>query len=107
VKQLSESYLKRLYSEGDIEILCSRDDGKVMEHFSFEYAIVVDGKVYTPAWIYTRSVDDYKAAGITPGMIEDKSELYGEFNFTAEAAEAFGKKLSAFTGTDISLDGAS
>jgi hypothetical protein len=106
--QNGDDYHKQdIFSSADLEALLSRDEKIITAKFATKQAIVIGDRAYSPIWLYSHSSDDYKAAGITQGMIEDKLELYGEFNFTAEAAEAFGKKLSAFTGTDISLDNVS
>jgi len=74
-----------------------------MEHFVSDYSIYHDGEIFTPMWLYYYDTDDYEEAGITPKMVEEKLDLYAEFQFTDEAAEAFEEKLSEFLGEDVSL----
>ncbi|MCL2697647.1 MAG: hypothetical protein FWE74_06165 [Oscillospiraceae bacterium] len=91
----------------DLNIIFTYDDIKVNEYFASEYSIIHADKIYSPAWIYWHDTEAYEAAGITPEMIEEKLDLYAEFSFTAEAAEAFEAKLSEFMETDVVLDRAS
>jgi len=97
------SYGGEPFTDKDIAALLSRDAEIVAIHFASPYAIVIEDKVYPPAWLYTQTAEDWERAGITPEMIAEKLELYAQFDFTDEAAQAFEAKLSAFTGTDVSL----
>jgi len=97
----SNSYF---YTNEEINIICSLDEARIAEYFVSDYSIVIGDMIYPPAWVYFNSFGDYEAAGITPEMIEEKLDLYAEFSFTAEAAEAFEAKLSEFMETDVVLD---
>ncbi|MCL2002471.1 MAG: hypothetical protein FWG72_00510 [Oscillospiraceae bacterium] len=48
--------------------------------------------------MYLHTPEDYAREGITAEMVTEKLALYSDFHLTAEAAEAFEEKLSAFTG---------
>lgn len=97
------SYGGEPFTEEDIAVLLARDSRIVATHFATEYAIVINDRVYSPSWLYYHTSEAYRAAGITPEMLTEKLPLYAEFNFTAEAVEAFEAKLSEFMGSDVSL----
>jgi len=92
------------FTDEDIAVVLTRDKEKVLAHFASEYSIVIGDKVYTPAWLYRSTPEDYARAGITPEMISERLELFAEFNFTDEAAEAFEEKLSEFMEQDVNLN---
>ncbi|MCL2698177.1 MAG: hypothetical protein FWE74_08870 [Oscillospiraceae bacterium] len=99
-----EAGLADRYTRDEINLIVSRDEFAIMNHFVSDFSIYHDGKVFTPHWFYVNTHEDYEAAGITPEMLEEKLDLYAEFSFTAEAAEAFEAKLSEFMETDVVLD---
>jgi hypothetical protein len=92
------------FTDEEINAIVSLDEVRILEHFVSDYSIFHDGRVFSPAWLYWHTPDDYERAGITSEMIEEKLDLYAEFNFTAEAAEAFELKLSEFIGNDVTFD---
>lgn len=92
-----------IMSERDMEILLTRDEAKIAEYFATEYTIVVGSCVYPPEWVYSHSPKDYAEAGITPEMLEEKSDEYSALGLSEEAAEILGEKLSEYAGADISL----
>jgi hypothetical protein len=92
------------FTDEEIEIFTSFNEARILEYFISDYSIFHDGRGFTPAWIYWHSAEDYKAVGITPEMLEERLELYSEFNFTLEATLAFEEKLSEFMGVDVVLD---
>lgn len=103
--ELAKSQLAdNVFTENDIEALLSRDEVKITEQFAATTAIVVENKAFSPAWLYLNQPSDYAKEGITPEMIEEKLDLYAEFEFTNEANEAFSKKITEFTGEKVSLD---
>lgn len=69
--------------------------------FLSEFSILLEGRIYTPEWLYTHSVSDYTTAGLTPQMVSDKLPIYKSIPFTVEAKEAFSEKLTAFTGVGL------
>jgi len=90
------------YTEEDKAFLLTQDEEIILKHFASPYAIVIRDKVYTPAWLYLHTLEDYEAAGITPEIIEEKLKLYSGINIPDEAAEALSEKLSEFMGRDVS-----
>ncbi|MDR0326112.1 MAG: hypothetical protein LBI19_08485 [Oscillospiraceae bacterium] len=99
-----EDFRDRKFTDAEIEALLSRDAATVLEHFATEKAVVIGDKVYSPVWLYLHTPEDYEKAGITIEMLEEKLNLYGDFNLTAEAAKAFEAKLSEFTGQSVTLE---
>jgi hypothetical protein len=93
----------RVFTDEDIQALLSRDETIITAQFATEYAIVIEGRAFSPAWVYLHTPEDYEAVGITPEMIEEKLHLYAEFSFTEEATLAFEAKLSGFLGRDVVL----
>jgi hypothetical protein len=93
-----------IFSESDIEALLSRDEEIITAHFSESTAIVIGDRAFSPVWLYLHTPEDYAAVGITAEMLEERLELYSEFNFTLEATLAFEEKLSEFMGVDVVLD---
>lgn len=92
------------FSDEEIDLIISGNNEAVAEHFVSEYAIVIGENLYSPKWIYNHSIKDYEAAGITPGMIEEKISLYSTIGFTDEARTAFSEKLSAYIGRTVVIE---
>jgi hypothetical protein len=92
------------FTDEEIEIFTSFNEARILEYFASEYVLIHGGRGFTPSWIYWHSAEDYKAVGITPEMLEERLELYSEFNFTLEATLAFEEKLSEFMGVEVVLD---
>ncbi|MDR2532531.1 MAG: hypothetical protein LBC82_06780 [Oscillospiraceae bacterium] len=90
------------YTLEEIDIILSLNESMIMEYFVSDFSIYVDGMIFSPQWIYWNSIKDYEVVGITPEMVEERLELFSEFYFTPEAAEAFGKKLAEFIGAESS-----
>jgi hypothetical protein len=97
------AYNSTIFFDEDIAVLLTRDEATVLSHFATEYAIVIESRAFTPAWIYAHSIEDYNSAGITSEMIQERLHLYAEFPFTIEATFAFEAKLSEFLGRDVIL----
>jgi hypothetical protein len=102
---LDEETLMKFYyfTPEEIAAIISRCEATILKYFARDTAIVVHDRVYSPAWLYRNTVEGYKAAGITPQMIQEKLPLWGEIGFYGESAVAFEAKLSEFTGRDVVL----
>ena len=92
-----------IFTEDDIKALLSRDEAIVTAQFAEETAIVIGDRAYAPVWLYYHTPDDYRKAGITPEMLEEKLDSYAEFVLTDEADRAFSAKLTEFMGEEVSL----
>jgi hypothetical protein len=92
----------QFYTDEEIDIICSLDETRIAEYFASDYSIIIGGKIYPPTWLYLHTPEEWQRVGITPEMVEERLELFSEFNFTLEATEAFGKKLAEFIGAESS-----
>jgi hypothetical protein len=99
-----ESNIPGAYTQEGIEILLSRDESKIMEHFASEYSIVNNGKIYSPQWIYTHTIQAYEVEEIPPELIEEKMELYKDIPFSSKALDALEKKLNSYLQMDLTFD---
>lgn len=88
----------------DLDIIYSGDIELVTKTYASEYSIVVGDKIYSPEWVYTHSIEDYKAAGITAEDILSRVDWYSDILFTDEARLAFSEKLSAYTGGQVVIE---
>jgi hypothetical protein len=91
------------FTDEELSLIVSLDEAAIMEHFVSDYAIYLDGAIFTPMWLYWHSPEDYAKVGITPEMVAERLPLYAKFEFAAEADVAFSEKLSEFVGEEISL----
>lgn len=60
------------------------DDIQIMSLFVQDRGITVDDITYSPAWIYEHTVEDYKAAGITPQDLSELIDYYSEYKDSEE-----------------------
>ena len=60
--------------------------------------IIVGTHFYTPKWIYEHDIEDYKAAGITPEMLQNNRKHW-YFPLTEEAQKALDAKINQYTGS--------
>jgi hypothetical protein len=104
IERFNDDYYRRdIFTDDEINALLSRNEATILKAFASDYSIVVNERIFSAAWVYTRSIEEIKAAGITSTMLEEKLHLYAEFSFTEEATLAFEAKLSEFLGRDIVL----
>ena len=90
----SEYYL----TDKEIDLLLSKDDKAVAKYFVSENAIEKDGKIYSPKWIYTHSIKDYKNEGLSAELINEKvNKFVDKIQFTAEAKKALKDKVKAYS----------
>lgn len=90
-------------TEEEFDTLFCGDVEKITKAFASEYSIVVGKNIYSPHWVYTHSTDDYKEAGITSQMIEEKIDKYSLLVFTDTEKNEFDEKLSKYTEKNIAL----
>lgn len=90
-------------TQEEFDTLFCGDVEKITKAFASEYSIVVGKNIYSPHWVYTHSTDDYKEAGITSQMIEEKIDKYSLLVFTDTEKNEFDEKLSKYTEKNIAL----
>lgn len=84
-----------------LDIIFSGDVELITKTFASDLSIVVGDRIYTPEWLYTHSIEEYRAAGITAEDILSRVDSYRYILFTDEARQAFSEKLSAYTGERV------
>jgi predicted DNA binding protein len=89
-------------STEDISALLTRCEATVLQHFASPAAIVVGDRIYNPAWIYSNTVEGYRAAGITQEMLVEKLPFWIQVGSIGDST-AFEGKLTEFVGVEVSL----
>ena len=87
-----------------VDILFSGSEEAVTSGFASKYSVVVGENAYCPYWLYSNTIDDYKAAGIDAEAVKAKAPLYSDFAFSEEARKAFSEKLSEFIGEEVVIE---
>lgn len=87
-----------------VDILFSGSEEAVTSGFASKYSVVVGENAYCPYWLYSNTIDDYKAAGIDTEAVKAKAPLYSDFAFSEEARKAFSEKLSEFIGEEVVIE---
>ncbi|MBO6230635.1 MAG: hypothetical protein J6O50_08705 [Ruminiclostridium sp.] len=91
-----ENFKDMIYTDEELAALRSEDRNKIAETFASEYCIVIGENVFSPKWLYYHTIEDYRAAGITPVMMFRVMNKYKEFELTDEAWRALCQKFYAF-----------
>ncbi|HKM32521.1 MAG TPA: hypothetical protein VJX95_03020, partial [Oscillospiraceae bacterium] len=61
-----------LFNEEELDAIYDGSEETLSKYFANPYAIVNNGKVYTPKWILTHESEDFEREGITQEMIAEK-----------------------------------
>lgn len=78
-----------IITPSDIDIIYSGDDQLIKETFVNEYALLCNGKIYTPDWFYEHSESDY----INEGLPAEEVKAYLT---KTEALPFYDKAIAAF-----------
>lgn len=70
-KQQAEKNLSLTYTQEQIDAFYSENPCDINIAFKSDYAILVDGKLYSPIWLATHTKRDYEEAGITVEQLEE------------------------------------
>lgn len=89
------------FTEASLEILLSGEKNAVAECFVSDSAILIDGEIFTPKWLYHASEEQYKAYGIPKTALLEKTERLSDLPFTKEAAAVLEEKIGGYTGTNV------
>lgn len=94
-EKLAEAVSEADFPEGwiitpsDVDIIYSGDDQLIKETFVNEYALLYNGKIYTPDWFYEHSESDY----INEGLPAEEVKAYLT---KTEALPFYDKAIAAF-----------
>lgn len=80
----------------DIEVIYSGNDDLIQQTFVNEYALLHNGIIYTPEWLYTHSLDDYAKEGLPIESVNACMEKMRELPFTDEAQNAVADKSAGY-----------
>lgn len=80
----------------DIEVIYSGNDDLIQQTFVNEYALLYNGVIYTPEWLYTHSLDDYAKEGLPIESVNACMEKMRELPFTHEAQNAIADKSTNY-----------
>lgn len=80
----------------DIEVIYSGNDDLIKQTFVNEYALLHNGIIYTPEWLYTHSLDDYAKEGLSIESVNACMEKMSELPFTHEAQNAIADKSAGY-----------
>jgi len=69
-----------------------------MKAFAAPSTVVIGEKGYCAKWMYTHTLEEYAAEGITPEMVEAVLPYYYNPLYVQEAADTFSQKLFQYTG---------
>lgn len=83
-------------TDDEIELLISRDNEAIAEHFAHEHAIRKGENLYSLCWIYSHSISDYIANGITAQDIQEKMPYFESVGIQQSAKEAIKTKIDAY-----------
>ena len=89
---------KKAFTEEEIDLLLGDDAAAAMKAFASPSTIVIGEKGYCAKWMYTHTLEEYAAEGITPEMVEAVLPYYYNPLFVQKAADAFSQKLFQYTG---------
>lgn len=98
-----EHHITPNFTPQQIDALIGGDREAVAQSFANDLALVQNGDIFTPEWLYYASEEQYAEYGIPKDRLAEKAEAILSLPFTEEAAEALARKIEAYTGTVVSL----
>lgn len=89
-------YSLYIYTDEEIEAIASGNVQKCYDLFTFDKAIRKGDYIYPPAYIYTASMDEIEAAGITAQELADRAFAYTSFCLSGKHLTALQNKLLTY-----------
>ena len=93
---LSDEYSEYIYTDEEIEAIASGDVQKCYDLVAFTKSIRKGNFIYTPAYIYTATMEEIEAAGITAQELADRAFYFTTFSLSGEQLTAFQNKLLTY-----------
>lgn len=93
---LADEYSEYIYTDEEIEAIASGDVQKCYDLVAFTKSIRKGDFIYTPAYIYTATMEEIEAAGITAQELADRAFYFTTFSLTGEQLTAFQNKLLTY-----------
>lgn len=93
---LGDEYSEYIYTDEEIEAIASGDVHKCYDLVTFTKSIRKGNFIYTPAYIYTATMEEIEAAGITAQELADRAFYFTTFSLSGEQLTAFQNKLLTY-----------
>lgn len=93
---LGDEYSDYIYTDEEIEAIASGDVQKCYDLVTFTKSIRKGNFIYTPAYIYTATMEEIEAAGITAQELADRAFYFTTFSLSGEQLTAFQNKLLTY-----------
>ena len=93
---LGDEYSEYIYTNEEIEAIASGDVQKCYDLVTFTKSIRKGNFIYTPAYIYTATMEEIEAAGITAQELADRAFYFTTFSLSGEQLTAFQNKLLTY-----------
>lgn len=93
---LGDEYSEHIYTDEEIEAIASGDVQKCYDLVTFTKSIRKGNFIYTPAYIYTATMEEIEAAGITAQELADRAFYFTTFSLSGEQLTAFQNKLLTY-----------
>lgn len=93
---LGDEYSEYIYTDEEIEVIASGDVQKCYDLVTFTKSIRKGNFIYTPAYIYTATMEEIEAAGITAQELADRAFYFTTFSLSGEQLTAFQNKLLTY-----------
>lgn len=103
-KNSSDEYSDYIYTDEEIEAIASGDVQKCYDLVTFTKSIRKGNFIYTPAYIYTATMEEIEAAGITAQELADRAFYFTTFSLSGEQLTAFQNKLLTYIAKSAQKD---
>lgn len=97
-------YSEYIYTDEEIEAIASGDVQKCYDLVTFTKSIRKGNFIYTPAYIYTATMEEIEAAGITAQELADRAFYFTTFSLSGEQLTAFQNKLLTYIAKSAQKD---
>lgn len=101
---LGDEYSDYIYTDEEIEAIASGDVQKCYDLVTFTKSIRKGNFIYTPAYIYTATMEEIEAAGITAQELADRAFYFTTFSLSGEQLTAFQNKLLTYIAKSAQKD---
>ncbi len=108
-EELTKAVSESEYPDGwiidasDIEVIFSGDDDLIAQTFVNEYALLQNGVIYTPEWLYNHSLEDYAREGLSAEDVSACMSKMSALPFTEEAQKAIAEKSTLYMTYDADI----
>lgn len=93
---LGDEYSEYIYTDEEIEAIASGDVQQCYDLVTFTKSIRKGNFIYTPAYIYTATMEEIEAADITAQELADRAFYFTTFSLSGEQLTALQNKLLTY-----------